>query len=580
VSEVAREWQLLLRAAGDPAERIIEGIVVPYGQVATVRDSPTGRPYRETIARGAMAGLDPTAVRLEYMADPSPQSHNTHDGSRLIGRGIAADLEGDGALMRFRVSKTALGDEAYELARDGVLTDLSVAFSPVTERRTRDGIVERTKIELGRVALVASRGAYAGAQVTAVRAAAEGTMSEETTTAAKGEDTEDTEEEEAPPKGERPNRTRVTVDVDRAAAERETAVALSRASGPRVQITRSETVYRADSTWSGRNDRGERVSLLSDGWKARNGDMAAAERIFRWEQERTAYEVRAERAAGPVSEMTRAGDVLSAEVPGAYPNDYVPGLLTPRILKGRPMGGFYDRYPISDGLPKIYPKVTTSTTVVAQSAEGVNPTASDFATTAVTVTPILYGTETVVSRQVLDGSSPSAEAMVIADMIESYAQATEAVIKTAVEAGSVASGAAIVAATPYAGTLANVIAYYTARFRPAQAQFIPPALYPVLFSQADTTGRPLLPSVGAINSTSTAEDGAVGASTLGVALYLSYASTANVVVTGRSNDFVIFESPVARFSYDAVTGPAAVRIGVWAYLVVGQRLGSVKVTAA
>jgi HK97 family phage prohead protease len=250
VSELAREWQLLLRAAGEPSERIIEGVVVPYGQVATVRDSPTSRPYRESIARGAMDGLDPTRVRLEYMADPTPQSHNTHDGSRLIGRGVAADLDGDGALMRFRVSRTALGDEAYELARDGVLTDLSVAFSPVTERRTRDGIVERTKINLGRVALVASRGAYAGAQVTAVRAASEGEVSDEQTTAPKGEE-EETDEEEAPPKGERPNRTRVTVDVDRAAAERETAAVLSRASGPRVQITRTETVYRADSTWSG-----------------------------------------------------------------------------------------------------------------------------------------------------------------------------------------------------------------------------------------------------------------------------------------------------------------------------------------
>ena len=61
---------------------------------------------------------------------------------------------------------------------------------------------------------------------------------------------------------------------------------------------------------------------------------------------------------------------------------------------------------------------------------------------------------------------------------------------------------------------------------------------------------------------------------------LSYASTANVVVTGRSNDYVIFESPVARFSYDQVAGPAGVRVGVWAYLVVGLRLGSIKVTAA
>ena len=581
MTERAREWSgsVLLRAAGAPEERIIEGIVVPYGQVATVRDSPTGRPYRETIARGAMDGLDPSTVRLEYMADPSPQSYNHHEGARLIGRGVAADLGGDGALMRFRVSKTPLGDEAYELARDGVLTDLSVNFSPVSERRTRAGIVERTKIDLGRVALVASRGAYAGAQVTAVRAASEGDMSEEKTTAP-AEDTEEKAEDEteAPKDGGRANRTRVTVDVERAAAERETAQALSRASGPRLQVTRNEMVYRADATWSGRDDRGQRVSLLSDGWRARNGDMAAAERIFRYEAMRTDFERSAESAG--MSMLARAGDVLSTEVLGAYPNDYVPGLLTPRILKGRPMGGFYDRYPISDGLPKIYPKVTTSTVVVAQSAEGVNPAASDFATTAVTVTPVLYGTETVVSRQVLDGSSPSAEAMVIADMIEAYAQASEAVIKTAVEAGSTASGVAIVAATPYGGMLGNIVAYYTARFRAATGQFIPPALYPVLLAQADTAGRPLLPAIGPINADGTTADGAVGATLLGATVYLSYASTANVVVTGRPNDFVIMESPVARFSYDAVTGPAGVRVGVWAYLAVGQRLGSLKVTAA
>jgi hypothetical protein len=181
---------------------------------------------------------------------------------------------------------------------------------------------------------------------------------------------------------------------------------------------------------------------------------------------------------------------------------------------------------------------------------------------------------------VLDGSSPAAEAMVIADMIEAYAQASEAVIKTAVEAGSTASGVAIVAATPYAGTLGQVVAYYAARFRPAQAEFIPPALYPVLLAQADTSGRPLLPAVGPINASGTTQDGAVGANLLGATVYLSYASTANVVVTGRSNDFVIMESPIARFSYDQVVGPAAVRIGIWAYLAVGQRLGSIKVTAA
>src|SRR4030095_16296209 len=128
--------------------------------------------------------------------------------------------------------------------------------------------------------------------------------------------------------------------------------------------------------------------------------------------------------------------------------------------------------------------------------------------------------------------------------------------KTAVEAGSTASGVAITAATPYAGILGNLVAYYGVRFRAASGQFIPPGLYPVLLSQADTTGRPLLPAIGPMNAAGTTADGGASAGLLGSTTYLSYASTANVVVTGAPSDFVIFESPIARFSYDQVVGPA------------------------
>jgi hypothetical protein len=300
------------------------------------------------------------------------------------------------------------------------------------------------------------------------------------------------------------------------------------------------------------------------------GDAAASERQSRHNAH----------LADIAVQIERAGDVLSSEIPGAYPNDYLPGLLTPRILKGRPMGGFYERTPISDAQPKIFPKVTTSTTVAVQSAEGTNPAASDLATTAVTATPLLYGAETVVSRQVIDGGSPSAQNMILQDMIEAYAQASETVIKTAVEAGATASGSAITAATPYAGMQANVVAYQAARFKPAKGQFVPAALYTVALAQADTTGRPFFTYINPVNSQATIDAGGASGNILGATEYLSWASTANVVVTGRPEDYVIFESSIARFSYDAVTGPAGVRIGIWAYLVVGTRLGSLKVTAA
>ena len=40
-------------------------------------------------------------------------------------------------------------------------------------------------------------------------------------------------------------------------------------------VTREAQIYRRDATWSGEDERGQRYTYLSDGWKARNGDTAA-----------------------------------------------------------------------------------------------------------------------------------------------------------------------------------------------------------------------------------------------------------------------------------------------------------------
>lgn len=571
--------ELRLRAAPEGVEqRIVEGVVIPFGQTTTVADPEInhGRPYRESIRAGAQGELDPATVTLE----------SGRHGGELVGRGIEARETPEGLWMALRVSRTQAGNELLELARDRVYRSMSAVFRPVREIVRGDGVTERTAIDLRRVAVLET-GAYPGAQVTAVRSATEGeTMADDPVETGQADATADDEQASAPTPptpidSARPNRTRVTVDVeraDRAAAERDTVRELSRgapsgggiielARGPMglpgITITRSELIYGP----------GSGQSWLRDFVGAYSGDGEAAARYHR--HGRLLDEI-----GGRIVELGRAGDFLSSEAGGAYPNVYLPGLLTPRVLKGRPMGGFYNNYPIANAAPQIFPKATTATVVAAQGSEGAALSSTDYATTAVSTTPTLYGAYIDVSRQVIDGGSPAADAMVYADLIEAYAQATEAAIKTAVEAGSSASGAAIVAATPFAGTLANVVAYYGARFKPAQAQFVPSALFTTLVTQLDSTGRPLLPSVGAINSSGTLADGAAGAGIAGAETYLSYASTANVVVTARADDFVIFESPVVRFSYDQIVGPQAVRIGVWAYLGIGTRLGSLKVTAA
>lgn len=542
------------RSEDDP--RVLEGIAVPYGVVSRPTEflPGTGEIVREAWAPGAFTD---DIAEWTARADGRKAPHRPRHGERAVGSTTFVDTP-SGVAFRTVMLRSNAADE-YLSEVDAGLNGISVeGMFEQAPRRTRDGTVIHRKGKLYGIA-GSDNPAYDGAHI-ALR-----DMEEVMNETPAPEPTPTPTPEPAPtpdPQAERDaanQAVRPLTLVERSAAERSDP-ALTSIARSTISIMRAESVYGP----------GREFSFIRDGWAATRGDSAAAERQSRHDAHLTDIALQIE----------RVGDVVSSEIPGAYPNDYLPGLLTPRILKGRPMGGFYNRTPISDARPHIFAKVTTSTTVAVQAAEGTNPAASDFATTAVTATPLLYGAETVVSRQVLDGSSPGGDAMIIQDMLEAYAQASETVIKTAVEAGATASGTAITAATPYAGLQGNVVAYQAARFAPATGQFVPPALYTVALAQADTTGRPFFTYINPINSQATVEAGGAQGNILGAGEYLSWASTVNVVVTGRPSDYVIFESSVARFSYDAVTGPAGVRIGIWAYLVVGTRLGSLKVTAA
>jgi hypothetical protein len=333
-----------------------------------------------------------------------------------------------------------------------------------------------------------------------------------------------------------------------------------------LNMLRGEAVYGRDAV----DEQGNHRSFLRDLFLAHNGDSEAAQRQEKYERQK----------ADITSALMRAGDVLSSEIPGAYPNLYLPGVYTSRILKGRPMANFINSYPVDSGLPRIFAKATTAMTATVQASQTANPAASDFATTAVTATPLLYGASTLVARQVVDGASPAAEQMILQDAVEAYGQVTEAAAVTAVEAGATASGTSITAATPYAGTVGNVVKYYATRFKPAGGQFVPAALYAVLFAQLDGNSRPVLPAFGLVNSDGSIELGGAGGGILGAQTILSWGSTVNVVVTLRPDDYVIFESPILNFRYEQATGPAGFNVGVWAYFVAAARLGGLSVTAA
>ena len=555
------------------APRTIEGTAIPYGVVSL--DTEYGK---EAFAPGAFA--ESVAHWMGRQDGAKMAFKSSHSGDDI---GSVTELRDtpDGVTFRAVIDDGPDGDRYLNRVRKG---RNGVSIEPSLNdlqngRRTRDGVMVHRQVRMLAIA-GATMPAYDGARVSTREMQEAFSVADKETPEPQPEPQPEPEPQPVQPVKAQAGKLEAApayVQADpatREAAEKNDPVVRSIQRSP-ITITREALIYGREAASAAD---GSHPGFLSDGFKAWSGDRDAADRQYRYGRAMADLALVMEREA---LAAYRAGDVLSSEIPGAFPNEYVPSLLTPRILKGRPMGGFFNRFPITDANPKIFPKVTTSTTVAVQSAEGANPAASDLATTAVSVTPALYGAVTDVSRQVIDGSNPNAEAMLLQDMLEAYAQASETVIKTAVEAGATASGQAITAATPFAGLVANIVAYSSARFLAATGQFIPSALWAVAAKQPDTGSlRPLLAPIGPQNSAGVLTGGTLGANLLGADVFHSYASTVNVVVTARPEDYVIYESSITQFTYEQVVGPSAVRVGIWAYLGVGTRKGGLSVTAA
>lgn len=151
---------LALRADGDG--RTLVGPLLPWGVEARVVDR--GRLVVETFERGALADVRPASVPLTAL-------HPRDAGTLPIGVMVEFEERADAAHGAWHVSKTAVGDEVLELARDGVPLGLSIGFAEVpggsrwSADRTR---VTRTRAALDHVAVVRVP-AYEGAGVVGVR---------------------------------------------------------------------------------------------------------------------------------------------------------------------------------------------------------------------------------------------------------------------------------------------------------------------------------------------------------------------------------------------------------------------------
>lgn len=155
----------------DTEKGIVRGVAVPYDSPVRIREW-WGDEYEEQFARGSVD-------------DDGALAFWRHD--QPIGKLISA-VDGDtGREVSLQISRTSLGADALTLARDGVVSQLSVGFEPggdyeVTERDGDVPLITRTKVRVREISLVPF-GAYGdGAAVTEVRSRPNPTQKENTVT--------------------------------------------------------------------------------------------------------------------------------------------------------------------------------------------------------------------------------------------------------------------------------------------------------------------------------------------------------------------------------------------------------------
>ncbi|MFD2840101.1 phage major capsid protein [Populibacterium corticicola] len=149
---------LLIREFNEET-REFTGIAVPYDTPTRVRDWWYGTEYDESVERGAVVDSDDAKIFWQHR--------------EAIGKVISARDTDEGWEITGYLSRTARGDEAYILLRDGVIDRLSIGFEPIEHREvkaTKDQVAQiiRTKIRVREVSLV-NFPAYEGAAVSEVR---------------------------------------------------------------------------------------------------------------------------------------------------------------------------------------------------------------------------------------------------------------------------------------------------------------------------------------------------------------------------------------------------------------------------
>jgi HK97 family phage prohead protease len=424
-------------AAGDGTpSRTITGIAVPYGVAATVADGT------EVIFEQGSLPIEGKAPRL-YM---------NHDSNQAIGIVTERVDTPEGMLFSAKISKTAAGDEALQLALDGVLDSVSVGVNPTKTRANKDGsltVLAADWIELSMVPIPA----FAGAMITDIAASIHHEDEEISII-----ETEPTQENEP---------------------MSEPTVPAVEATIPTAPIpAKAKREFKMPSA-------GEFMAAYHIGGDTFS-NMNAAVAEFSASQ-RTALQA-------------AAGDVLTSDTPGLLPVPVL-GPLVQDLNFLRPVVEAVGAraYP-DNGRSKTFtrPTITTHTSVAAQSTELSAVSATTMVIAANSIGKTTLAGQVSLSSQDISFTSPEAMSLILNDLMGEYMIASDN--KAADDLLSAANSSGV-----WDGTVADLLksVYDAANDVSSNRNWMPTHMFVSVdvWSQlgqlVDTTNRPIFPFIGA-----------------------------------------------------------------------------------
>jgi hypothetical protein len=381
-----------------------------------------------------------------------------HDSTSAIGLVTARYDDEEGMMFTAKISKTMAGDEALQLALDGVLDSVSVGVNPTKTRANEDGsvtVLAADWIELSMVPVPA----FAGAVITDIAASIHHEP-EETDNNEIQEPTEETE-----PMSE------VTVPAVEA-----TIPTAAIPAQPKRQFNLPTP--------------GEYLAAMHIGGTTFENVAAAARDFMRSKQ--SAFQA-------------AAGDVLTTDTPGLLPVPVLGPVFENLNQSIRPVVAAVGARAYPDGGSQktfIRPTWTTHTSVATQSTEltAVSATTPVIASNVISKTTLAGQVQ--LSIQDVDFSSPGAMEIIINDLMGQYMQASDNLAADGLVSASSAAGATWSVTANDPSTL--IAALYDAatdiltatNFLP-DTVFVSPDVWQKLGSQLDGDKRPIFPYTAA-----------------------------------------------------------------------------------